>query len=173
MAYIHDIKPIATNLLTEYGLPNWTVSYDLTRNTWFGSCNSSSRTIKLNPQMCVANTLDRCVRTLKHEIAHAVVGSSNGHSEAWQEQMISMQLDPTPCFQFALGDTQRPPQLYRAVCTCGRVYELSKLKTRVRYTCSRCHSFITFERRDKERKMLLAASKLGLDISEDNSDIGF
>jgi predicted SprT family Zn-dependent metalloprotease len=78
---------LARQLMFEYGLipRGWNFAWNRQVNA-YGLCNYERFTIYLSkllvPQMTVAQTEN----VIKHEIAHAIVGSGHGHDEVWRNQ---------------------------------------------------------------------------------------
>ncbi len=124
----------------------------------------------MNPLLCATNSLDRVIETVKHEIAHAVVGSWNMHNETWKAQMIRMGLEPKQCFQWGENDVLKPATLWTAACLCGRTYNIPRMSSRG-YRCSNptCRLALTFTQ-NTARKVQLKAAALGISYIE---DLGF
>ncbi len=76
------LQELARDEFAKHGLTNWTFVFDrgITR---FGQCKFASRTISMSRQLSEANTEAECLNTLRHEIAHALVGPRVGHGAAW------------------------------------------------------------------------------------------
>lgn len=77
---------LASELFTEWMLLGWKFKIvdSCGKSTTLGLCDYSRKTISLN--RVFVNTCDykSVVDTLKHEIAHAIVGRGNGHNARWK-----------------------------------------------------------------------------------------
>lgn len=49
----------------------------------FGQCNYTTQTISMSAKLVEVNDEARCLNTLRHEIAHALVGGRHGHDAVW------------------------------------------------------------------------------------------
>lgn len=112
MANLKEVENLARAAMQQYGLVGWTFRYNSASKNRFGECNSARKTITLSPVLTLANTVERCMETVLHEIAHAIVGSRNGHNEIWKAQMIRMGLKPNRCFTW--DDTVKPTEKDKA-----------------------------------------------------------
>lgn len=56
----------------------------------YGTCHSNGELITLLLDHAIKSDMAEIKNTLLHEIAHALVGSKNGHNEVWQEQAKKM-----------------------------------------------------------------------------------
>ena len=162
---LNDLEYAALTEMERYGLTDWVFQWGTTAKYQhcFGMASSDSRVISMSRVLVSSNNEERCIRTVRHEIAHAIVGSWHSHNGVWQKQMIKMGLEPKAtwdCF-----DTVPIPPLYTANCVCGKGYSLNRLNSSA-YRCSdsSCRSPLVFIKNTK-RKAIAHCAKLGLDAT--------
>ncbi|MEI7632519.1 MAG: SprT-like domain-containing protein [bacterium] len=75
-----DARELARNEMDKNGLNDWHFAFDKSVSR-FGVCNYNTKTIKLSLHLTFLNDADRVKSTILHEIAHALVGSEQGHNK--------------------------------------------------------------------------------------------
>ncbi len=82
---------IAKEKMREHGLTEkgWTFRFS---KGWkeFGHCNPRDREIALSKCLTRANTEERVMLTILHEIAHALVGCYQDHNRIWRRKCIEI-----------------------------------------------------------------------------------
>jgi predicted SprT family Zn-dependent metalloprotease len=105
--------------MREHNLQGWYFQYDRAKNR-FGLCSHAHKRISMSEELVRANTLERCLQTMKHEIAHALVGPGHGHDFVWQRQARALGIPADRCWTEA--DTVAAEPKYKLWCpTCKTV----------------------------------------------------
>lgn len=127
----------AEELLCEYGLDDWTVQFDRSKNR-FGQCRYGTQTISLSKPLVLLNSEQRVLNTILHEIAHALVGPGHGHDYVWRRQAKAIGCDGQRCFSPKTVET--PPHAWIGTCpSCGATLGRHRLTDKAkRVTCSPC-----------------------------------
>lgn len=92
---LQDAKTLSNELLSEYNLTEkgWSFLYN-TRRRSLGLCNYMKRTIELSHQFTSSNDRATVEDTIRHEIAHALVGSGHGHGAVWKRMAVKVGANP-------------------------------------------------------------------------------
>ena len=72
--------------LLDYG---WTYQLDEDKKQ-FGCCCFEWRVISISRPLAVSNTENHALNTIRHEIAHALVGEGHWHDEVWRLKAIEI-----------------------------------------------------------------------------------
>lgn len=122
-------------LMNQHGLGGWIIEWDRAKRRK-GQTDYVKRTISLSYEYVRLNPESVVRNTILHEIAHALVGSGNGHNEVWRQKFISIGGNGQRC-------TTAPVQVEgKIVGTCpdGHLWFkhrwTKKLRT-VQYYCSK------------------------------------
>lgn len=128
-------------LLDHFGLFDWQLKCDLAQRR-AGYCEHAVKTISLSVHMLRLNEFDEVQKTVRHEIAHALVGPGHGHDVAWQLMALRCGAEPIACYdpdakKMPAGRWQalcdqcgrltgkvRQPRTDRIRCRCGKVLQL-------------------------------------------------
>lgn len=123
-------------LQKDLGLPeDWTLRFDNAKRR-FGSCQYRTKTITLSRYLVVLNASDQVGQTIRHEIAHALVGPGHGHNHVWRAMAIKCGDDGQRCYSSETVNTPQAP--YAATCTgCGKVYKRHR-RPRTARSCGAC-----------------------------------
>jgi predicted SprT family Zn-dependent metalloprotease len=129
------IRQIANEMLTLYGLEDWTFTYNR-RKTEMGLCLYSPKRIELSQYFIELNGDEAVRETLLHEIAHALVGPGHGHDLFWKQQCLKIGAKP----ERLCHSVSMPEGRWGAQCGyCGMLhYKHRKPKHMVGWFCSRC-----------------------------------
>lgn len=127
---------LASQWFRNYNLYGWAIEfrkYGLT----LASCDYNTQTIRFNDYYVEYSPELNVLKTLKHELAHALVGPGHGHDEVWKTMAEKLGSSPRATSD---EDAVIRPGKYRASCpNCGRVYDKYRLPKYVRgYYCPRC-----------------------------------
>ena len=85
--------------LDKYGLSDWHIRLTTDPNSPFlGLCVYKDKSIILNAHHIDIHPYAEVVNTIKHEVAHAIVGPGHGHNETWADKAREIGCDNTlPC----------------------------------------------------------------------------
>ncbi|HYH69629.1 MAG TPA: SprT-like domain-containing protein [Urbifossiella sp.] len=108
------VRALARRLMDENGLTSWAFRFNKNlvrsgvcrRKLGRGSIELSAYYVQLNPLTVI-------VDTIKHEVAHAIVGPEHGHSEAWRAKCRELGCKPEVTYGM---DVKMPAGKYQAVC---------------------------------------------------------
>jgi SWI/SNF-related matrix-associated actin-dependent regulator 1 of chromatin subfamily A len=91
--------------LNKYGLKDWSVRLNQNAESRFlGLCSHKDKCIILSAHHIDIHPTPDVVNTIKHEVAHALVGPGHGHNDVWQAKAIEVGCDNTlPCSNLALS----------------------------------------------------------------------
>lgn len=137
----------AERLLLQHGLLNWTVVLDRA-TTRAGQCRHGKRQISLSRPLIKVRTLHESLMTVKHEVAHAIVGAKHGHDATWRDQFIALGGDGKRCFELDQSANEKLQTKYVGICPSGHKTALGRQPTLQR-SCSECNP-----RRFTERYLL-------------------
>jgi predicted SprT family Zn-dependent metalloprotease len=110
---LNAIAKLARLLLNGHGLRDWTCGFDSARRRC-GRCRYRRKLITLSRHYVRLNSLEEITDTILHEIAHALVGSHEGHGPLWQAKCREIGAVPQHC---SSEDVVMPPR--ECVATCG------------------------------------------------------
>jgi hypothetical protein len=97
---------IARFLMDHYGLKDWEFAFN-NRKTGFGLCNHSKKIISLSRHYAEHRDLELTLMTIKHEIAHALVGHAHGHGKVWKDKFKELGGHGERCGEVG-EDTKQP-----------------------------------------------------------------
>jgi predicted SprT family Zn-dependent metalloprotease len=136
---------LAFDLMREHGLRKqgplylpWRFEFDNAKQR-FGLCAYRERTISLSRYLTELNSVEEVTNTIKHEIAHALVGSGHGHDEFWKDSARKVGARPERCYNS--DEVVGVPAPWIATCPgCKATFERFKnpTKTSRKYSCSKC-----------------------------------
>jgi|SaaInl4_200m_RNA_FD_contig_31_108507_length_1434_multi_15_in_0_out_0_2 hypothetical protein len=91
MKTLQDVQNTAMDMMEEHGLLDKGWYFDWNRRTTsVGLCNHNKYSISLSKVMTPHRKPSDIRNTILHEIAHALVGHSNGHNRVWREKFIEI-----------------------------------------------------------------------------------
>lgn len=131
-----DAYQLANRLLRENDLNTWSFIINDRPKTRLGLCSHRKKTIQLSGWV-----LDKCPQnaenTIRHEVAHALVGPGHGHNNVWKQAAIKLGARPQACTNVPIKD--RAPFKWMLHCpkclnTCGGSYR----KRSAQYVCRKC-----------------------------------
>lgn len=93
----------AHELMAEHGLTDWKLRLSQ-NNSFLGLCDYKNKTIFLNTFSIDTHPEPEIINTIKHEIAHALVGPNHGHNEIWVTKAKEIGCDNTLTCGLALND---------------------------------------------------------------------
>ncbi|SOD73517.1 SprT-like family protein [Jatrophihabitans sp. GAS493] len=87
------VRQFCEETLAEHGLTDetgqlsWKIKFGDARRT-LGSCNHQTKTLHFSRAYIDAIPFEDSLRTVAHEVAHAIVGGRHGHDRAWRQLCI-------------------------------------------------------------------------------------
>lgn len=130
-------RELFDRLAIELALPtDWRLKFDNAARR-FGQCRYSDQVISLSRKLVALNNEQTVSATIRHEIAHALVGPFHGHDEVWRRMAIQCGDDGHRCYDAGI---ETPPAPWTATCaTCGKVYKRHRAQKSGRFSaCSVC-----------------------------------
>ncbi len=97
---------------------DWALDFDASRRR-FGWCDWGGKVVGLSWRFVLINDEIQVGKTIRHEIAHALVGPGHGHDWAWKQMARTCGDDGRRCWDAA--DTEQPAMKWTAKCIgCNR-----------------------------------------------------
>jgi predicted SprT family Zn-dependent metalloprotease len=89
-------RNLATKAMTKHGLTQqgWVFQWDNARNR-FGQCVYRYKVLSFSKFLTEHSEEEEFMRTVMHEIAHALVGPGHGHGIVWRRQMLALGQTPS------------------------------------------------------------------------------
>ena len=106
----------ANRLMQEHELEDWSFEFDNAKKR-FGYCSYTDNTISLSEKLVEMNNEQEVEDVIRHEIAHALVGSGHGHDRAWKQKAEEVGADPSRCYDNSTVNT--PDGNYIVKCPNG------------------------------------------------------
>lgn len=108
---------LANRLLREHNLNTWSFDINYRAKRRLGCCKYRYKTIELSSwvlELCP----EKAENTIRHEVAHALVGPGYGHGQIWKRAAIKLGARPETCTSVA--PEQMAPHKWFLVCPgCG------------------------------------------------------
>ena len=142
---INEIEETARMLMNKHGLHDWKFKWDKTKRR-LGACFYQSKTITLSILTNPQRDKYQVINTILHEIAHALVGSHNGHNIVWKTKAREIGCtDDT--YEKNHDDISLVKSImkYVGTCSCGKKHHKDRLSKQFRYKCGTCYSIIDFK----------------------------
>lgn len=138
---LHKAQYLTRTLMQQYGLVDagWTFEYSK-RTTNLGHCSYQHKIIYLSISWTYTGDEVRVLNTIRHEIAHALVGSGHSHDNVWRRKALELGCTGDAC----TAVRHEKPQL-RYILSCpthGEVHQMHKI-TRSSYVCRKCPFILT------------------------------
>lgn len=123
-------------LLGANSLNGWNIDISNRPKLRLGCCKYKSKIIQLSKWV-----FDQCPEfvenTIRHEIAHAVLGPGYGHGPRWKVEAVRLGAIPRSCI--AVPINKRAAFKWKLVCpNCCRDFGGSYRKRTVKYRCRQC-----------------------------------
>jgi len=140
-----ETQRLAHQLMQEFGLTEqgWIFRFS-SKKTIMGTCIHNEKVIEFS-KWYVESHPDEVEDTLRHEIAHALVGANHGHDYVWRRKCIEVGARPERCYD------SRSPNINRSVkhnwqaqcdnreCLNTTVWKRDRMTRRLRYAiCPNC-----------------------------------
>ncbi len=138
---LEKTEKLALKLIKEHNLTDWSFRFD-NAVVRFGLCSYRKKQISLSKELVLINNRKKVKNTILHEIAHALVGSGNGHNWFWRAKALEIGCDGERCY--SLESVKPVVGKLSAKCdVCGRVFYRHR-KPETRKHCSKscfCKSY--------------------------------
>lgn len=110
----------ARHLIAQYpALTGWTVEVSGRAVRTLGLCVHRRKLIRLSGAYIELNAADEVLDTVRHEIAHALVGPGHGHGPVWKRMAVAVGAKPVRCARGVV----LPPGRWSATCpSCNTVF---------------------------------------------------
>lgn len=101
----HEATQLCREELNKWGLSDWSIRLNQNAESRFlGLCSHKDKCIILSAHHIDIHPTPDVVNTIKHEVAHAIVGPGNGHNEIWAKKAREVGCDNTqPCSNLSLS----------------------------------------------------------------------
>jgi predicted SprT family Zn-dependent metalloprotease len=129
---LDEAKTIMLTEMEMHGLDDWNFAWSRAKG-FLGMCSYSEQTLYLSKPLTEVNTLATMTDTIRHEIAHALVGPGKGHGAEWKAMARALGVKPRAADKNAVT----VPKKYFAVHHCGRKFSRDRLPSSRRY-CTAC-----------------------------------
>jgi predicted SprT family Zn-dependent metalloprotease len=113
-----EARKQARDLLTAHGLGHWKVTFGTARGR-AGTCYHQTRTIRLSRVLLASRTYEGSLDTIRHEVAHALVGPGQGHGPVWKKAFRSLGGGGNRCWSDRTLVENNPNVLTPYVYTCS------------------------------------------------------
>lgn len=97
----HSVEKQTYDLLEEHGATGWKVVFDKATNR-AGRCTYDTKTISYSVIYLLHGTEAQRINTIRHEVAHALVGPGYGHGYAWKRKFLLLGGDGSRTTHIAL-----------------------------------------------------------------------
>lgn len=144
---VNEAEELSRRLMKEYGLieKGWTFLFD-NASRRFGLCDYDRQRIQLAKPLVEINPFKAVDNTIRHEIAHALVGPYHGHDEIWRAKAIQIGCDGKRCHNdllpihnvafigicpkcYTLRPSKKQPTKFTACAVCCKKYNNSRFSS--------------------------------------------
>lgn len=114
---IKDFNKLAESYFEKHNLFNqgWDFKYDNAKRR-LGLCDDSKKIITFSKVFIPINDTEILEDTILHEIAHALVGSKNGHNRTWKKKAIEIGAEPKACTDNSMLILPTGPYMFQCKC---------------------------------------------------------
>lgn len=141
-----NAQRLGYRLLDEHGLldQGWTFGFNGNKRR-VGVCRYRERRIEVSRHYLALTPWAEIEDTIRHEVAHAVVGPGHKHGHVWKLAAIRLGARPAACTTTAVSTAK--PNWILSCPTCPRTWERFRLSNRLHGArCPRCHVPLTITR---------------------------
>lgn len=86
---VEATRDTARRLLDEHGLDDWRITVTNTRRR-LGVTSFALKTVSISRQHIVSGSSEEILDTIRHEVAHALVGPGHNHDAVWQAKATEL-----------------------------------------------------------------------------------
>jgi len=128
-------------LLDEQGLTQkgWVFKLDNAKMR-LGCCRHCKKAISLSRGFVELNDASEVLKTIKHEVAHALAGPSAKHGPLWKIEARKLGLSNPKSLN---GTAKTVDGKYVATCSCGIQHKMHR-RSRTKKRCRYCREVLTF-----------------------------
>jgi predicted SprT family Zn-dependent metalloprotease len=132
---LKDARTLIDREMQAHGLPalGWTFRWGYA-DRQFGVCRYRTKTISLSIGLTELNAESDVLDTVRHEIAHALVGSGHAHDKVWKAKAIEIGCNGKATYSSHAVVT--PPA--KLIGTCPNCGKTVKAQRRRRSACLSC-----------------------------------
>lgn len=125
-------------MLIQQRLYSWTIKLDNAK-TRAGVCQYNNKTISLSRPMIKIRSIEESLNTVRHEVAHALVGGKHGHDKVWRAKLIELGGDGKRCYSLDDSAYEKLANMtkYVGVCPNNHHSPYSRRPSR-RRSCHKC-----------------------------------
>lgn len=124
------------------GLQDWKIGFKNSKKI-LATCYYSKKEIRITKWYYELNDCKIIVKTILHEIGHAILGSGWGHGLEWKNTCRKIGLDNSTTY----ADTSNfklPPLKFIGTCKCGKPSFRAESKRKCNGHCVFCHTKISW-----------------------------
>jgi len=144
---LDKITNLANTLLKDHNLEGWRFKWGNSKRR-LGMCSFKEKTIEVSLWYVGSTSDEELEDTVRHEIAHAVVGSGHGHDYVWKRAAIQLGARPQSCAPDHVQSAAQPNYIIEC-SNCKKRWERFRLRKELRregVKSSCCHAPLTFYR---------------------------
>ena len=123
---------IASKDLINYYVPEYRFKWSNAVRE-YGYCSYTNKEISVSQNLAALNPVEQTLDTILHEIAHALAGHKEHHSEVWKQRALAIGCDGERVYG---KEVVRPVPSYSG--TCPGCHKVIKRVRRSRISCSKC-----------------------------------
>lgn len=120
-------------LLIDNGMGDWKIGIHNMRRA-LATCHAKEKTIRYSKHFIKIAAKEDFEGVTLHEIAHAIVGVTNGHNLIWRRKCEKLVSD----IVYARAILHRPINLYKYTLICPECDTKNYANVRTDYICNRC-----------------------------------
>jgi predicted SprT family Zn-dependent metalloprotease len=129
-----ETRALFDAIAKELGLPTtWRLEFDRAVRR-FGRCCYRTQTISLSEPLVRRNGREEVEETIRHEIAHALVGPGHGHGRVWKQMAVACGARAERCYSADRVAAPAAPW----IGTCPRCKHEYPRHRRRHMSCGRC-----------------------------------
>ena len=145
-----EVASLAEQLMDLYGLEGWAFEFDNARRR-SGACHFGRRTISMALEFARVAPDNEIDDTIRHEIAHALVGPDQGHGPVWQAKAREIGCSAKRCHEVEFSQP-----LYIVRCRNGCFTQTANRRRR-KVVCRTCGGSVDYSTYIEERWELVNA----------------
>lgn len=147
---LYDPRPLvlalARSLLAQEALEDWTVVVNARMTSRFGLCKYHRKEIHVAAWLVDDAPWPEIEDTLRHEVAHAAVGTHHGHDAMWKKAARRLGARPERCGSGDVWNEYAPaarrPAKWLVICDACRVRFQRSRRPAGRLTHARCGQLV-------------------------------